>query len=463
MTRYCPDCGRDNRDQARFCTDCGANLHPDGTHRLTVLDERYEIQAVVKSGAMGCVYKALDSRLGNTVAVKKMLSSVMNSQERQYSEKRFQEEARILSTLSHPGIPKVSDFFTVKDPDTGKPAHYLVMTFIKGKDLDTLIREKGQNQFSLEMAMDFFRQILEILDFLHSRTPPVVYRDIKPSNIMVSWPSGLLMKPGEMGFHGKVSLVDFGIARIFQPRQKGTAIGTPGYAAPEQYKGFAEPRSDIFSLGALIHYMLTGKDPEDPDRGPFSFEPLTHFNPSIPPYLDNLVMRMLEIVPENRPGSTKEIKEILENRTLPAGYKAISTAAPSVLPDSSDGSLHTLGQFTGRQLSRSGQQSNQGGPRKNGMSSLHHAANDGDTDQVESLLDKGAGINDRDDDGMTPLHRAAMWGYTETVRILLEHGADYTLRDDYGMTAFDWAKANGHLNVAKSIRLKKIGNLIPGA
>ena len=293
MGKFCPDCGRENPLDARICPECGASLEKGKTREFTLLDNRYEILEVIKSGAMGCVYRALDSRLGNIVAVKKMLSFHGSNSERQYAEKRFMEEAKLLSNLHHSGLPKVSDFFITNDPETGDKAHYLVMTFVNGIDLETMMENRSKDSLPFQEVKEYFEQILEILQYLHSQTPPVIYRDMKPSNVMVE--------------KDRVFLVDFGIARIFQGERQGTMIGTPGYASPEQYKGFTDQKSDLYSLGVVIHYLLTGVDPGDPANPPFQFKPIRNYNRNVPEAFDKLIMSMLEVVPENRPQSAGEV------------------------------------------------------------------------------------------------------------------------------------------------------------
>jgi serine/threonine protein kinase len=284
-----------------------------GTKKIDLLENRYDILNVIKSGAMGCVYKAVDTRLGNFVAIKKMLSSYTDVKDKQYAEKKFKEEAQLLSTLHHSGLPKVIDFFTEKD-SSGKTSHYLVMTFIEGEDLESYFKNKRKPPIPTDKALDYFKQLLQILSHLHSQESPIIYRDMKPSNIMIK--------------NSKLFLVDFGIARIFDTKSRGTMIGTPGYAAPEQYKGYAEPRSDIFSLGVLMHYLLTGHDPEDNQRAPFDFEPINKVNYNVPDYLESIVTSMIDVVSANRPESVKKIIEMLEKREI----QAISPIANKINP-----------------------------------------------------------------------------------------------------------------------------------
>jgi len=298
MSRVCSACGMENIDSDRFCRSCRKALSPAaGTTRLSFLDNRYEILSSIKSGAMGAVYKARDNRLDSIVAVKKMLSTFTAPEEIRYAEERFREEAQLLSRLHHGGLPKVVDFFIEKDPESPAPSHYLVMTFIEGRDLEAIISERQGKPFPVAEALSYFSQIVDILDYLHSHNPPVIYRDLNPRNIMID--------------KGKVYLVDFGIARIFSPHQKGTAIGTPGYAPPEQYKGFSEPRSDLYSLGAIMHYLLTDVNPEASSENLFSFEPVRKLNPQVPSWLEEIIMSLVDIIPDKRPPSARKVQELL--------------------------------------------------------------------------------------------------------------------------------------------------------
>lgn len=314
MSKYCPECGRENKDGAKFCSDCGGLLQNSGTRKIITLDDRYQIISTIKSGGMGCVYKALDTRLDVLVAIKEMSQAAGTSGEEEYAKKRFLDEAQILSKLHHGGLPKVTDFFIKNDPESGKLVHYLVMTFIEGNDLETLMNRRLNNTLPVDEALNYFRQILNILSYLHSWNPPVIYRDMKPSNIMVR--------------EGTLFLVDFGIARLFVPQTKGTLIGTPGYASPEQYKGFTDQRSDLYSLGAVMHYLLTGIDPEDPSRAPFQFEPVKDLNSDVPDYLNEIIMSMLDLMADKRPESADRIMEMLDTRKKVSAASAQMVTTP---------------------------------------------------------------------------------------------------------------------------------------
>lgn len=271
--------------------------------RTLILGERYEIQEEIKSGNMGCLYKARDITSNIPVAIKKIIPSLTDLAEQQYTIRRFREEVEILLLLNHEGIPQLIDFFSEPDPVTNQPAHFLVMSFVNGRDLEIIMKGRANIPLPLDEVLDYFGQLLDILQFLHSQEPPVIHRDISLKNIMID--------------DNRVYLVDFGIARVFKSVKRGTAIGTPGYAPPEQYKGFADQRSDIFGLGAAMHYLLTGRNPEDNYYQPFVFPSPHSIDPSIPPHLSDLIMSMLDVIPRNRPQSAEAIKTALHQPCVP--------------------------------------------------------------------------------------------------------------------------------------------------
>lgn len=474
---YCPQCGSKNSEKSRFCSICGAELENFGTRRIKkLLDNRYEIEAVIKSGNMGCVYKARDTRLDISVAVKMMFSHPGNPEDEEYAQKRFIEEAKILSKLHHGGLPKVSDFFVENDPASGRPAHYLIMTFIEGNDLEGIMEKRKKKPLPVEEALGYFRGIMEILSYLHSQSPPVIYRDMKPSNVMIQ---------GD-----KVFLVDFGIARLFTPQAKGTLIGTPGYASPEQYKGFTDPHSDIYSLGALMHFLLTGIDPQDSATAPFKFDDIQLFNLKVPKYLSDLIMSMLEFKSENRPESADKILETLKD-SKSIGSKGAKTSktgkgtmnkpgkAPEI-PKTSEVSKAEEGidlskttvevQVNDKKklndsLLRAvmvrdigdvkfflsvGADVNAGD--KTGCTPLHLAAWKGYMDLVEILVSRNAYLEAGNFDGDTPLHLAAWTGFKDMVDCLISKGADVNAKNNFGQTPADRARLAGQNGMANYLQ-----------
>jgi outer membrane protein assembly factor BamB/tRNA A-37 threonylcarbamoyl transferase component Bud32 len=259
------------------------------------LQGRYKILGVIGIGGMGAVYKAQDLRFPGVLrlcAVKEMINTASDPQVRQMIVRNFEREASILATLGHPAIPQVYDYFT-----EGSRC-YLVEEFVTGKDLEARLAE-AEGFFSEGVVADWSMQLCEVLSYLHNHKPrPIIFRDLKPSNIMLD-------------DHNRIRLVDFGIAKLFQSGEKGTMIGTEGYSPPEQYRGIAEPRGDIYALGATLHHLLSKQDPRlEP---PFSFHerPIYKTNPTVSRELVEVIDKALEYDVNKRWGSADEFRRAL--------------------------------------------------------------------------------------------------------------------------------------------------------
>lgn len=246
--------------------------------RNTVLQNRYDIEQVLGIGGMSTVYRARDLRFSTIArycAIKEMPDSSPDPRTGQIRLANFEREASLLATLSHPGIPKIYDFFS----SNGRV--YLVLEYIDGKDLETQL-EMRTGAMLEEEVVDIAMQICDVLEYLHGHQPqPIIFRDMKPSNIIVA-------------AENKVTLIDFGIAKVFQSDKRGTMIGTEGYAPPEQYRGLAEMRGDIYALGATMHHLLTNTDPRTHTPFTFAERPIRKYNPRVSEYIESVILRCVE-------------------------------------------------------------------------------------------------------------------------------------------------------------------------
>jgi len=209
-----------------------------------VLNQRYQIVCLLGKGGLSHVYEVIDLSLNRRCALKEFTVRDSGDDEREKVQEHFRREMEMLSRLSHPGLPQIYDSFAFEEKDC------IVLELIEGKTLEGLAAERGE-PFPEEQVLKWSLQILEILEYLHGQSPPVIYRDLKPQNIMIT-PEGSLR------------FIDFGIARLFNPVKEQDTIfmGTPGFASPEQFRRTqSDRRSDLFSLGALMHFLLTLKDP----------------------------------------------------------------------------------------------------------------------------------------------------------------------------------------------------------
>ena len=272
----------------------------------SIVGGRYEVVDLLGGGGMKQVWLARDRRLGSRAcALAEMIDSFRTATARLAAEAAFRREAELLASLSNEHIPQVYDSFSEGS------AHYLVMEYIRGQTLDQTLKTAGQ--LSEDAASAIALQIAQTLQYLHSCRPPVIYRDLKPSNVII--------KPS-----GHVILVDFGIARHFHAPATVTMVGTPGYAAPEQWKGRAEPRSDVFALGALLHQMLSGRDPTlEP---PFSFPPLEGLCSRCTQEIAALVNDSLEYDLGRRVSSIAIFRQRLVEARKAAGAANVAAQAP---------------------------------------------------------------------------------------------------------------------------------------
>ena len=255
----------------------------------SVLNARYEIVRRIGGGGMGAVYLAKDRNLGDAPrAVKEMVEAHLDPAQHEKAIGDFKRESLLLTSLEHPSIPTIYDYFY--DEPLGR--FYLVMKFISGGDLASRLRTAPGGRIDEKTVADWGMQAADVLEYLHSRPKPIIYRDLKPANLMID------------GNSGRVMLIDFGIARWVKQEEKGvTAVGTMGYAPPELFGGRVEPRSDVYSLGATLFHLLTGSDPQDNPLLIFDFQKNPRprqIAPGISAEMEQILMRSVEYKLEDR-------------------------------------------------------------------------------------------------------------------------------------------------------------------
>ncbi len=289
------------------------NLQPGDNLR-----DRYQIVGLIGTGGMGAVYLARDIRLtGRQCAVKETLfSPTLNDKIIESARKQFYQEASILAQLDHPGLPKVSDYFSIDEHD------YLVMDYIPGNNLlEILAQAQRESRFlDVDMVLEWVEQICDTLVFLHSRQPTVLHRDLKPSNIKLT-PDG------------RIKVVDFGLVKPLDPNDPSTLTGFRGmgsvpYAPLEQYLdhlGHTDARSDLYALGATIYHLLTGHVPVSAQERFLAPEllPLPQtINPSIPPVIAEVVLKAMSPHPKDRPTSIVIWRQMLHSSAVTMSIKA---------------------------------------------------------------------------------------------------------------------------------------------
>ena len=256
-----------------------------------ILAGRYRVERLLGAGASGAVWFVRDTReKGKVWALKELDVSSLTMSEQNEAWAMFSREADLLMSLEHPYLPRGRGRFQ----EAGR--HYLIMERVEGPTLQSVI-EEARRPLHERDVLPWALQLCEVLHYLHSLQPPIVYRDLKPANVMVS-------------VRGPLKLVDFGIARVLRPAQAGdtTAYGTPGYAPMEQYLGKTTPKSDLYALGATLYHLLTLQEPE---QFRFTFPPLRRFCPEASPALERLLDSMLQKTEEGRPASAQLIGEQL--------------------------------------------------------------------------------------------------------------------------------------------------------
>jgi len=283
-----------------------------------VLVGRYEIVRRIGGGGMGAVYLAKDRNLGDAPrAVKEMIESHIDSSQHEKAINDFKRESLLLTSLEHSSIPTIYDYFY----DDAASRFYLVMKYISGGDIAARLRNAPGGRIDEKTVTAWAIQVADVLDYLHNQRTPIIYRDLKPANLMID------------GNSGRVMLIDFGIARWVTKQEKGvTAVGTMGYAPPELFSGKVEPRSDLYSLGATMFHLLTGSDPQDNPLLIFDFTKNPRprqINPALSVEMERILMRAVEHKPEARFRSAAEMRDTLTHHLERLKTGDVSYGTPS--------------------------------------------------------------------------------------------------------------------------------------
>ena len=327
----CPVCHTNNPPGEAFCENCGAALNqaapnapgtssanvstmpstgsatsagvvtgggPGGAPRslskgATLQNGRYAIDKVLGQGGMGAALLAHDTRISNKpVVIKELVSESSDAAQKQEDQHNFEREVETLAQIDHPLVPRVTDYFQ-------EGTHsFMVQDYVAGENLEDRM-ERVKAPMPEREALGYMSQLLDVLDYLEQQKPPIVHRDIKPANIIVG------------SKDKRAHLVDFGIARAEAARKQTTALGTPGYAPPEQYQGKADIRSDLYALAATIHHLVTNRDPRN--TAPFNYPPARSVNPNVSPELDTLLTKALTIEAGKRYQTAAEMKRDVDN------------------------------------------------------------------------------------------------------------------------------------------------------
>ncbi len=259
----------------------------------SLVDRKYKILNKIGQGGMSVVYLAMNERANKQWAIKEVRKDGVQNFE--VVKQGLIAETEMLKKLSHPNLPSIIDVID------GDGTFLIVMDYIEGRHLESVVKEYGAQR--QEDVIEWAKQLCDVISYLHSRKPPIIYRDMKPSNVM--------LKPD-----GKVMLIDFGTAREFKENSVAdtTCLGTQGYAAPEQYGGHGQTdaRTDIYCLGATLYHLLTGHNPSEP---PYEMYPIRYWNPELSSGLEEIILKCTQKNPDDRYQNCGELLYALEHYT----------------------------------------------------------------------------------------------------------------------------------------------------
>ena len=267
-----------------------------------VIDDKYEILKLIGQGGMSRVYLAMDKRLNKQWAIKEIEKRAKDKNNEIVIQSAI-AEANLIKQLDHPAIVRIVDII-----DNGNVI-YIIEDYIEGETLSTILENNGAQP--QELVIEWAMQICEALEYLHTRKPPIIYRDMKPANVMI--------KPD-----GNIKVIDFGIAREYKDQSLAdtVSLGTKGYAAPEQFggKGQTDARTDVYCLGVTLYHLLTGQNPCEP---PYEIYPIRHWNPQLSAGLEAIIQKCTQLNPDERYQSCAELLYALHHyEEYGAAYRA---------------------------------------------------------------------------------------------------------------------------------------------
>lgn len=267
-----------------------------------IIDDKYEILKLIGKGGMSRVYLAMDKRLNKQWAIKEIEKNARDKNNEVVIQSAI-AEANLIKQLDHPAIVRIVDII-----DNGDVI-YIIEDYIEGETLGTILENNGAQP--QELVIEWAMQICEALEYLHTRKPPIIYRDMKPANVM--------LKPD-----GNIKVIDFGIAREYKNQSLAdtVSLGTKGYAAPEQFggKGQTDARTDVYCLGVTLYHLLTGQNPCEP---PYEIYPIRYWNPQLSAGLEAIIQKCTQLNPDDRYQSCAELLYALRHyEEYGAAYRA---------------------------------------------------------------------------------------------------------------------------------------------
>jgi len=252
----------------------------------TIIEGKYEVLKLIGKGGMSKVYLAMDQNLNKQWAVKEIEKKARDKNNEVVIQSAM-AEANMMKKLDHPSLPRIVDI--IDKPDV----IYVVMDYIEGEPLSNVLNKRGAQP--QETVIQWAKDLCKVLDYLHTQDPPIIYRDMKPANVM--------LQP-----NGNVKLIDFGIAREYKEQNLAdtVSLGTKGYAAPEQFggRGQTDARTDVYCLGVTLYHLITGQNPCEP---PYEIYPIRYWNPQLSSGLESVIQKCTQLNPEDRYQSCAEL------------------------------------------------------------------------------------------------------------------------------------------------------------